>query len=88
MIRTMTDNASPQTRRELRVTTDGNGNPTLTPTPKVAAAAAAMGILVVVVAILGGITPELLTFAGPWSGPLFAGITALTGFLAGYIKRP
>lgn len=84
----MADNTSPQTRRSLRVTTDAAGNPTAAPTPKVVAATAAMGILVVVVAILGGITPELLTFAGPWSGPLFAGITALTGFLAGYIKRP
>lgn len=74
--------------RDLGVTTDASGQPTAVPSPKVAAAAIAMGILVVVVAILGGITPELLTFAGEWSGPLFAGITALTGFLAGYIKRP
>lgn len=84
----MADNTTPQTRRSLRVTTDDNGNPTALPSPKVAAAAVAMGVLVVLVAVLGGITPELLTFAGPWSGPLFAGVTALTGFLAGYIKRP
>lgn len=73
---------------DLHVTTDASGQPTAAPAPKVTAAGVTMGVLVVIVAILGAITPELLTFAGEWSVPLFAGITALGGFLAGYIKRP
>jgi hypothetical protein len=71
-----------------RVTRDSEGQPTLTPAPKVAAAGVTMGILVVLVAMLSAITPELLAFAGPWAAVLFAGVVALAGFLAGYIKRP
>lgn len=75
-------------RNGQRVTLDQNGQPTATPTPKIAAAGITMGVLVVVVAMLAAITPELLEFAGPWAPVLFAGIVALGGFLAGYIKRP
>lgn len=64
------------------------GQPTLNPAPKVAAAAVTMGILVVAVAMLGAITPDMLTALGPWAPVVFAGIVALGGFLAGYIKRP
>lgn len=70
------------------VTVDANGEPTAAPAPKVAAAGLTMGALVVLVAMLTAITPELLAFAGPWAPVIFAGVVALAGFLAGYIKRP
>lgn len=70
------------------VTRDASGNPTLTPSPKIAAAGLTMGGLVVVVAMLGAITPDMLNALGSWGPVVFAGIVALGGFLAGYIKRP
>lgn len=70
------------------VTTDENGEPTLTPAPKVLASGVTMGALVVVVAVLGAVTPDMLTFAGPWSTLIYAAVVAAGGFLAGYIKRP
>ena len=70
------------------VTTDANGNPTLTPTPKVAAGIVTSGSLVVLVAVLTAITPELLSFAGPWAPVLFAGVVALAGFIGSYVKAP
>lgn len=60
----------------------------LTPVPKVAAAGISMGVLVVIVAMLTAITPELLAPLGDWAVVVFAGITAVAGFLAGYIKKP
>lgn len=70
------------------VTTDENGKPTAAPAPKVLASGITAGGLVVLVAVLTAITPDLLAFAGPWAPVLFAGVVALAGFLAGYIKRP
>lgn len=64
------------------------GEPTAKPTGKVLAAGITGGALVVVVAMLNAITPELVAAIGPWGSVLFAGIVALGGFLAGYIKRP
>lgn len=64
------------------------GTPTAIPTAKVLTTAAVSLGLVVVVAILNAITPDLLGFAGAWAPVLFAGIVALAGSLAGYIKRP
>lgn len=73
---------------EASVTTDEHGEPTLKPTPKVVAGVAASGALVVLVAVLTAVTPDLLSFAGPWAPVLFAGVVALAGFLGSYIKRP
>lgn len=71
------------------VTTDPTtGEPTLKPTAKVLAGAITSCLLVVVVAMLAAITPELLDFFGPWAPVIFAGVVALGGFLASYIKRP
>lgn len=70
------------------VTTDENGQPTLKPQPKLVASVVTSGALVVLVAILTAVTPELLSFLGPWAPVAFAGIVALAGFLGGYIKRP
>ncbi len=71
------------------VTADATtGEPTAKPTGKVLATAVSGAALVVVVAMLAAVTPDLLTFAGPWSVVLYAGIVALGGFLAGYLKRP
>lgn len=70
------------------VTTDAEGQPTLTPAPKVAAGIVTSGSLVVLVAVLTAITPDLLTFAGPWAPVLFAGVVALAGFIGSYVKRP
>lgn len=71
-----------------RVTLDADGKPTLTPSPKVAAGAISAGVVVVVSAVLAAITPELLSFAGPWAPVLFAGVAALAGFVGSYAKRP
>lgn len=86
----MTDNTNERSAfgTPANVTTDASGKPTLIPAPKVVAGAAASGALVVLVAILTAITPELLSFAGPWAPVLFAGVVALAGFLGSYIKRP
>lgn len=70
------------------VTTDAQGNPTLKPTSKVLTGGITAGALVVVVAVLTAVNPELLSFAGEWSGVLYAGVVALAGFLGGYIKAP
>lgn len=70
------------------VTTDGEGKPTAKPTAKVAAGALTGLALTVVVAVLTAITPDLLTFLGPWAGPAFAGIGALAVALGAYIKKP
>lgn len=64
------------------------GQPTNVPAPKVLAAGATMGLLIVAVAVLGAITPEMLSFAGQWSALIYAAVVAAGGFLAGYIKRP
>jgi hypothetical protein len=70
------------------VTTDANGTPTAQPTSKVAAGAITGGALTVLVAMLGAITPELLSFFGPWAPVVFVGIGALATSLASYIKAP
>jgi hypothetical protein len=70
------------------VTTDAEGKPTLTPAPKVIAGAATAGAVVVIGAMLTAVTPELLSFAGPWAPVLFAGVAALAGFVGSYTKRP
>jgi len=70
------------------VTTDGTGQPTAKPTSKVAAGAITGGALTVLVAMLGAITPDLLTFFGPWAPVVFVGIGALSASLAAYIKKP
>lgn len=84
----MTDNQRSAFGGVPSVTTDANGDPTLKPTPKILAAGVTMGALVVVVAMLGAITPDMLTALGQWAPVVFAGIVALGGFLAGYAKRP
>jgi hypothetical protein len=71
------------------VTVDpATGQPTVKPTAKVAAGAVVAGALIVVVAVLAAVTPDMLTFAGPWSPLIYAAVVALGGFLGGYIKRP
>lgn len=70
------------------VTVDANGQPTAAPSPKVIAGIASSGALVVVVALLTAITPDLLSFLGPWAPVAFAGVVALAGFLGSYIKSP
>lgn len=70
------------------VTTDEHGGPTLKPTAKVSAGAITGLALTVIVAVLTGITPEMLDFLGVWAGPVFMGIGALATSLAAYIKRP
>ena len=64
--------------------------PTPTPNPihpKVAAAIITTGALTVIVAIITSITPTLFSFLGDWAPVAFAGVVALGGFLAGYIKK-
>lgn len=70
------------------VTRDASGNPTSVPTAKVAAGGVSAGALVVLVAILTAITPDLLAPLGPWAPIVLSGITALAGFLGGYLKSP
>lgn len=69
-------------------TTDQFGEPTLKPTAKVAAGAWTGLALTVIVAMLSAITPDLLTFFGPWAGVVFVGVGALATALGAYIKRP
>lgn len=71
-----------------RLTLDANGEPTLTPAPKVIAGGVTAAAVVVIGAMLTAITPDLLSFAGPWAPVLFAGVAALAGFVASYAKRP
>lgn len=70
------------------VTTDEHGGPTLQPTAKVSAGAITGLALTVIVAVLTGITPDMLDFLGPWAGPVFLGLGALATSLAAYIKKP
>lgn len=58
----------------------------LKPKPKIATAAITAGALTVIIASLTAITPQLLTFAGPWSVVIYAGIVGLISVLAGYLK--
>ncbi|WGW12768.1 hypothetical protein LWF01_03055 [Saxibacter everestensis] len=55
--------------------------------PKVIATAGTTIGLTVLVAMLEAITPELLSFAGPWATVLYMGVIALAGTLAGYVTR-
>lgn len=55
--------------------------------PKVVAAAVTDIALVVVVGGISAITPELFNFLGDWKAVAFAGVVALGGALAGYIKN-
>lgn len=55
--------------------------------PKVIAPAIVNVGLIVVVAVLAAVTPSLLEELGPWGAVVGAGVTALAGALAGYIKR-
>lgn len=43
--------------------------------------------LTAVGAALAAITPDTLKDLGPWALPVYAGITATAGFVAGYAKR-
>jgi hypothetical protein len=36
---------------------------------------------------LAAVTPETLTFLGPWALPVYAGIVATAGYITGYLKR-
>lgn len=69
-------------------TLDEHGKPTLKPTAKVTAGALTGLGLTVLVAALGAITPDLLTFLGPWSNVGFVAIGALAASLGAYIRRP
>lgn len=44
-------------------------------------------ILTALGAALAAVTPETLSNLGPWALPVYAGITATAGFVAGYAKR-
>lgn len=59
--------------------------------PKVTASAlgtAATGAaLTIVVAALSAVTPELFDFLGAWGPVAFAGVSALGGYLAGYLTK-
>lgn len=72
----------------LDVTTDAEGEPTPRPTAKVIAGASWSIGLVVIVALLTAITPDLFDFLGRWAPVAFAGVVALAGSLAAYIKKP
>lgn len=64
--------------------------PTPTPNPiqpKVKAVIVTTVALTVVVAALTAITPDLFSFLGAWAPVAFAGVVALAGSLAGYIKK-
>lgn len=43
--------------------------------------------LTAVGAALAAVTPETLEGLGPWALPVYAGITATAGFVAGFAKR-
>lgn len=59
--------------------------------PKVTASAlgtAATGLaLTVVVAAISAITPDLFSALGAWGPVVFAGVSALGGFLSGYLTK-
>lgn len=73
---------------DKNVTTDENGEPTAKPTSKVAAGALTGIGLTVLVAALTAITPELLSFLGPWAPVGFVAVGALATSLGAYIKSP
>lgn len=75
------------TRKEFRTLND-EGAPSLKPVRKVVAGAVTSVALIVVVAVLGAVTPEMLTFAGQWSALIYAAVVALGGSLASYIAKP
>lgn len=60
---------------------------TTTTSPKVIAPLLTGLALTFFAAGLAAVTPETLTFLGPWALPVYAGIVATAGFLTGYLKR-
>jgi hypothetical protein len=47
-----------------------------------------MGLLLTgLAAVLGAITPDMLTALGPWAGVVFTLITAALSAVTGYLKR-
>ena len=61
-------------------------DPKTTLSPKVIAQAVTSVALVVLVAAINAVTPELFAFLGDFAGIAYAGVVALGGALAGYIK--
>lgn len=55
--------------------------------PKVAAQAATSAALVVLLAIITAVTPDMVASLGVWAPLAYAGIVALGGVIAGWIKR-
>ena len=54
--------------------------------PKVKAAGWTAAGLLILQAVLGAVTPEMLDFAGEYSGLLFAAVTAAGAVVAAYLK--
>jgi drug/metabolite transporter (DMT)-like permease len=61
--------------------------PESTVSPKVVAQAATGIALAVILAVITAVTPDMLSSLGSWGVLLYAGIVALGGALAGYVKR-
>lgn len=55
--------------------------------PKVTAQALTSAALVVVLAAITAVTPEMVDGLGAWAPLVYAGIVALGGVIAGYLKR-
>lgn len=62
-------------------------DPSKTPSPKVIAQAATGLVLIIIIAAINAVTPEMFVALGQWAGVAYAGVVALGGALAGYIKR-
>jgi hypothetical protein len=58
-----------------------------TVSPKVAAGAITSAALVVLLAIITAVTPDMVDGLGQWGTLVYAGIVALGGVIASYIKR-
>jgi hypothetical protein len=59
-----------------------------TPTSPKVIAPLLMGLaLTFFAAGLAAVTPDTLTFLGPWALPVYAGIVATAGYVTGYLKR-
>lgn len=66
---------------------DHRADPEHVISPKVIAQLGVSLGLTVVIAMIGAITPDMLTALGSWGIVLYAGIVALGGALAGYAVR-
>jgi hypothetical protein len=71
----------PKFRNRTRGVTDGNGLPTLRPTRKVAVTAVTGAVLAIIGAGLLAITPDMLSWAGPWVPVVMAVIITTAAYL-------